>query len=235
MPRPQPQLTAFETQLQFRYRQSVQRACARPSAVYVAIILIVSLAFAATIIGIPVSYILLRRTFGRNDTGCEERLAFAEQAVPVMAHPLMVNSALRKPAGISAPGLVIISFDRAAQDDPGRMPAIALRLLELSLEDPASGTDAAYANDLFADEEYQPHRRRKLPASLSGDLTVYACDLMIHQALLHKGFLDEPHIPCMATPGDTGRIEMIPHKVMDSAVLDKLMREAEAELDRQKK
>jgi hypothetical protein len=43
--------------------------------------------------------------------------------------------------------------------------------------------------------------------------TVYACDLMIQQGLLNNAHISDenPLLPCLAEPGDAGRLLVLPH------------------------
>ena len=144
-------------------------------------------------------------------TEYEAELAFIERAQPVVAFPLMVNSMLRAPGDRPAPGLVIISFDPAA-DSVAAMAEVALAAGE-PVGRGLSPEDEAALIELMLDEQYQPSRRRPLPGSVTKGARVYACDLVIHPLLLPDRHLsdDVPFVACLAEPGERGQIRTIPY------------------------
>ena len=129
---------------------------------------------------------------------------FLDRAEPVMAYPLMINSILRRPGMKPSAGLVMVSFET---NWPAEMANVGLRV---GNADAASEADRNWLRELLADEEYQVHRRRKLPESVSGGRVIYACDLWIPPALLKHQSLNIPMLPCMAERGDRGRINVLP-------------------------
>ena len=140
---------------------------------------------------------------------------FVRAARPVLAYPLMVNSMLRSEGTRAAPGLVLISFDPALAGDDDRMTELAVTVSHGVRLDgpPLSDRDAAFCDVLMADEQYHPFRRRAIPSSLTGGPVAYACDLPIHPLLLPGRRLSDAslNIPCVAEPGDAGRIMQMPH------------------------
>jgi hypothetical protein len=65
----------------------------------------------------------------------------------------------------------------------------------------------------MADEDVRIYRRRKLPVGVTGGPTVYAIDLIVCPLLLNgRHIADEmPLVPCMAEPGDDGRVMQMPY------------------------
>jgi hypothetical protein len=63
------------------------------------------------------------------------------------------------------------------------------------------------------DEQFKPFRRRKVPTSITRGPTVYACDLLIEPGLLPDKHISDnvPFLPCMAEPGEIGRLLLIPY------------------------
>ena len=135
-------------------------------------------------------------------------LSFIRAAEPVIAYPLMVNQVLRRPGSEPSAGLVLISFDESASQSSELMVNLALRVTSAS----SRSTDATEREvaALMEDETHVPSRRRRLPNALTGDRAVFACDLWIPPLLLRNHQVDCPLIPCMAEPGERGRINVLP-------------------------
>ena len=93
-----------------------------------------------------------------------------------------------------------------------RDPRVALSVLECGKPD-TPDEDRKFLILLMADEEYQRNRRRRLPDSITGGHTVYACDLGISPDYLPFRKINEemPVIPCLAEPGDSGQIRIVPY------------------------
>jgi len=130
--------------------------------------------------------------------------SFIKSAVPVMAYPIMVNSVLRRPGTKPSAGLVIMSFDELSQSE------ILDLVSRIEHEDVPSEEHRRFLSQLLNDESYQPNRRRMLPASITSGKIIYACDLWIPPLLLKNNCLELHHLPCLAEPGDKGRINVLP-------------------------
>jgi hypothetical protein len=136
--------------------------------------------------------------------------AFAELAEPVMAYPLMVNRMLRRPGDDPAPGLFLICLGPQGESI-GFMSDLAVKVGEA--DDPGmSAEDRAFCEALLADEDYVPFRRRRLPASITGGVEVFAVDVFIMPELLKDRHISDemPLVPCMAETGERGRILQMP-------------------------
>jgi hypothetical protein len=139
-------------------------------------------------------------------------MAFIDRAEPVMAFPLMVNRLLRQPGDAPVPGLFIISFERGRAETVAFMGEVAVAAGDpLPLKLPAA--DEQFLIDLMFDEEYQQSRRRRLPDSITKGHRVYAVDLAVHPHYLPDRHLSDgvPMVPCLAEPGDQGRVRAIPY------------------------
>jgi len=165
-----------------------------------------------TVVLLPVAVWLVRwwRHFRQSSPGPREALAFAGRAVPVMAFPLMVNSLLRRPGLDRAPGLFLISFDPRA--DVRFMTELAERVGG-GESSGMTADDYDFCAGLMADEEYRVYRRRKIPPGLTGATVVYAVDLVVSPLLLPGKCISDqmPLVPCMAEPGDDGRVMQVPY------------------------
>jgi hypothetical protein len=140
--------------------------------------------------------------------------AFSARAAPVMAYPLMVNRALRSPGNDPSAGLVLISFEPAG-NSLQFMADLAVKVGEGTAPD-LSAADREFCERLMDEEQYVMSRRRRLPPTVTGGPTVYACDLAIAPQLLERRHIpdDSPLVPCVAEPGDSGRICQMPFWVV---------------------
>jgi hypothetical protein len=185
--------------------------------------IVILILMACTFVLMPIALLLARRLLARTE---DEEIVlailrrarkFGRRAVAIVAYPLMVNSALRIPGAQRAPGLVVTAFDTVAQRDLGFMTRLAESLSR------GGGTEGEarkwskeqrrFAEELMVDEEYRPFRRRQIPVGMTGGHTVYACDLLIEPDMLADGFLSDdcPLLPCLAEPGETGLIFLLPY------------------------
>jgi hypothetical protein len=152
------------------------------------------------------------RFIQRHKAVLREWLEFAERAEPVMGFPLMVNSMLREPGNDSAPGLFLICFEKGVGERLVFMGELAARVGGLDAES-MSPEDLKFCAGLMMDEEYQPFRRRRLPQTLTGPVTVYAVDAAVNPLLLYQRQISDemPLVPFMAEPGEAGRITQMPY------------------------
>jgi hypothetical protein len=161
-------------------------------------------------------FFIVRGLLGKNpiQAALHVELDFVDRAQAVMAYPLMVNSMLRHPGDEAAAGLVIISFDDGPPTTVEFMAGVCVAIGEAESSN-ADSEVARWARELMGDEDYQRSRRRRVPAELTKGHTVYACDLGIAPWYLPDRHLSDeiPMIPCLAEPGDTGRICAIPYWV----------------------
>lgn len=175
------------------------------------LLLVASVAGAGVGLGLIVSAWLSGRKRNRHRRELAEA---ARRSVPVVAYPIMVNRALLRQEGVTAPGLVLATFDRRLTD--AAMVGLVERLALLDLDDLGPGSQS-FLMDLFEDEQYTPGRRRRLPDDFTRGAEVYAFDLLILSDYLPAGKLDTPLIPCVAEPGPAGTIQAIPWWVVQEA------------------
>ncbi len=139
----------------------------------------------------------------------------------VSAKVVQANEILWKAGDESAPCVVLITFDRGA---PRRLLAELARLMmDLKGTNPPK-RDLRFMAELVTDESYYYHERNRLPKSVTEGVEVYAAGLWLHRPFLRDGRLrmsygaEDPvrDLPCLATPGDRGGIELIPFDEVDS-------------------
>ena len=175
--------------------------------------LITAVLSAVTVVLLPLAVYAYRRWRRLSTAARYARAAitFAERAEPVMAFPLMVNRVLRRPGSEPSAGLVLVCFDSNKGAAVDYMGELAVTVGEGTSE-ALSDADRRFCQRLMDDEQYVPFRRRKLPASITGGVDVYACDLVIDPHLLPGRHIsdDLPLLPCMAERGDAGWISQIP-------------------------
>jgi hypothetical protein len=194
------------------YRRFVAERIGRPKRSWIKVV--IGLVLLATVVLIPVGFYLIVSGLRKQaplQKQFQEEMAFIDRAEAVMAYPLMVNSMLRSPGDVPAPGLVIISFDRGEPETIPYMADVAIKAGE-AIGHGLPPDDEQFLIDLMLDEEYQRSRRRRLPDSVTRGHRVYACDLSIHPWYLPgKRLNDEaPFIPCLAEPGEAGQIRAVP-------------------------
>ncbi len=170
-----------------------------------------------TTIGIPVAIYQVFRILGHRKAYRKHLVEVAGRSIPLTAYPLMVNNSIGDEPGAVAPGLVIGSFDPKVGDDLESMSDLALKILSPESEPGVSPADSEFAEALMEDIAYQPHRRRLLPLSLTGGREVYAFDLMIVSDFLPGGRISGARLPCLAEPGPTGEIHLVPASILASA------------------
>lgn len=130
------------------------------------------------------------------------------EKVPTTAVLVMANHQLLRPGTGDAPALAVFALDPRAT--PDYLADIARRMFALKNTHPADPDLRAVAQ-IVTDERSVPHRRRALPATFTRGPVVYAADLHITRRYLKAGFLDAMAVPCLAIPGYTGTLELLPH------------------------
>lgn len=131
----------------------------------------------------------------------------------MIAFVVMANSALFALGQGDAPCFALFVFDER-DDDTGFLIDLVERLNELKGTTP-NGPALREAAALVNDEAYVPVRRRRVPPSLTGERVVYAVDLMLQRTRLAGGYLQQPLMPCLAWPGETGPIEIVPWTLLE--------------------
>lgn len=131
------------------------------------------------------------------------------EKVATTAVLVMANHLLLKPGEGDAPTLALFSLDPKGQSVP-YLTNIAQRMFALKNATPAD-PDLRIVAQIVSDERSVPHRRRALPVTFTGGPVVYAADLHISRRYLAAGYLDRTALPCLAIPGYTGTLELLPH------------------------
>jgi hypothetical protein len=138
------------------------------------------------------------------------------RGVPVTAYVVQANHALFSPGTGALPCLVLFSFQPEVGGDAGYMRYLARRTFSLKNTVP-DDPDARYVADLVTDERAVPYRRRPLPISFTDGSTVYAADLWVKRAYLRSGYLTTSTLPCVAEPGPSGGLELVPTWLFEEA------------------
>jgi hypothetical protein len=144
----------------------------------------------------------------------QELISAAERSVPVMAYPLMANEALMRRKGTVAPALMIGTFETGVGYE--EMAGLARKMLTVDHQK-ASNESTATVNKMFEDVTYAHGRRRAVPEDLTGGRRVYAFDLMMIGDYLPTDTLEFPLVPCLAEPGESGTIQMLPWWIVAGA------------------
>jgi hypothetical protein len=144
-----------------------------------------------------------------------QRLSDVYQAggKPVAAALVQAGPLLLQNSGHSGAAVVLFSFD--PRIDPATLRSTADMLAqgkwgELTDERFEPGTELLQASDV----QWKHCRRVRIPARTSAELEYYVADLWIPREFLLDGFLSprQPRIlPCLATAGDQGAIELMPY------------------------
>ncbi len=159
--------------------------------------------FSLTGVGIAIAIGLFLRTLRQrhlHQTAFQKFAARAQRTVPIWTYVAMANTQLMERPHTIAPALVIGTFDPVVGADGKAMLDMSIAL---------SVSDDPALEAIMADEAFNEHRRRLLPASLTGTTEVFAFDLMINSDWLPGGDMNVA-IPCMAEPGSQGIITMLP-------------------------
>jgi hypothetical protein len=176
-----------------------------------------------TVVFLPIALGLSRRLLRRSEDeelflhSLRRAREFARRATPVIAYPLMVSSVLRSTTPSRATGLVITTFELPAHQDLRFMARLAESLSRGNSTEGEAGRwskeQRSSAEALMANEDYRPFRRRKIPQDMTREHSVYACDLFIEPEMLPGGRLSDEYVlfPCMAEPGDSGLIFLLPY------------------------
>ena len=130
--------------------------------------------------------------------------------VPVTAFLVQANQALFSPGPFtSLPCLVLFSFQPEVGGDADYMEFLSQKLFGYKNNAPATAEGQSLSL-LTSDEKAVHYRRRKLPLSFTDGSTVYCADLWIKRAYIPSGHLQSRKLTCLAEPGETGGLELVP-------------------------
>lgn len=175
-------------------------------------VLIVSLA--GIIPGIALVIYGFRRESARKAARRDAHLAFSGHE-PILCALVIGNQALFRTKGALAPALLVGGF--GPQDEAALKDAMETAMLfaELYGEDPAKvAAEHREACMLVNDDVFRPDRRRAVPANLSPNRQLWLFDAILLGDHFDSRTVDEPVIPCMATPGGQGGIAQLPAGVV---------------------
>lgn len=137
-------------------------------------------------------------------------LPFAEHQ-PILTVLVIGNRELFQKKGAIAPALLVGGFgvqDEALIQDVFEAAAV---ISELYGEDPANvAPEHRVACELVNDDTYRPDRRRPVPPQIAPRHQLWLFDTVLLGDNFDSGQADNPFIPCMATPGETGTIAQLP-------------------------
>lgn len=128
----------------------------------------------------------------------DDLTAFVDRASLTVAYPLMVNSMLLKPGVQTAPGLFLVSPDRATGNDL-KFNYDLVETITIPESPPLSAAEAAWCQEVFFDEQFTPLRLRRVPPTITAGRPVYAADLAIDGRLLFGRAISEDNVflPCL--------------------------------------
>lgn len=143
-------------------------------------------------------------------------LTIGLRGVPVTGYLVQANEALFQPGTeTSLPALVLFSFQPEVDGDVGYMSSLARRVYRLK-NTQFPDADSSYVASLTTNEQAVPYRRRALPLSFTDGSTIYCADLWIQRSDLRGGCLTASQLPCLAEPGESGGIELVPAFLLPS-------------------
>jgi hypothetical protein len=164
---------------------------------------------AASIVGVPFALYHAYRILTYRKRVRQGLIAVARTARPINTYIKMVNNSLLKVPGSIAPGMVIGSFQPKARQDGEYWLNLMVKLAFLSPDDVETPEEKAAARWL-SNENYVASRRLRLPMSLTDGCEVYAFLVMIPGDYFPNGVVATAEIPCVATPGPAGAIQVVP-------------------------
>ncbi|MGC4044343.1 MAG: hypothetical protein QM758_11145 [Armatimonas sp.] len=114
---------------------------------------------------------------------------------PVAAYVVKADERLERPGSETRSCLALITFEADAARDSEWLQHLAHNA----------------ASQLPRRQRFLRYRRQRLPDSRTDGYAVYLVDLEVHPSYLESGFLNGDPLPCLAEPGESGGIELIPH------------------------
>lgn len=135
----------------------------------------------------------------------------------VTAYIVQASDALYQTGSDTLPCLALFTFQAEIGGDAAYMRYLARRIAHLKDTMPPDA-DGRYVARLARHEQAPvPYRRRLLPLSFTDGSTIYCADLWVKRAYLDTPYLTTDILPCLAEPGETGGIEMIPTWLLSPA------------------
>jgi hypothetical protein len=144
----------------------------------------------------------------RKKSAPDVRRKLAETGIPVWGVLVQANQMLFQPGDTDLPCLVLFSFEPLG-GQIATMQRLAHRVFAFKGTQ-QTDPDLAYIANLTTDERAYRYRRRQLPLSFTGGATIYCADLFVQRSCLASGYLMGRVLPCLAEPGDSGVLELLP-------------------------
>ena len=144
------------------------------------------------------------------------RKQVARKGEMVTGYMVQCASALLKPGTEAAlPCRVLFSLQPEVGGDTRYMRYLATGVADLRDKLPRGDMDKQYVAALATDTTASANRRYLLPLSVTDGSAVYLADLFVSRAHLPGGYLHSDALPCLAEPGSSGGIEMLPEWLLD--------------------
>jgi hypothetical protein len=135
--------------------------------------------------------------------------ALVQNGTVVDAYLIQACSALFRPQDEALPSLVLFTFQPEVAAEPEYLRHLARRVFSLkSTRQP--DVDGRFVAGLTTEERGVPGRRRQLPLSFTDGSVIYCADLWVQPAHLKGGCLEGNVLHCIAEPGATGGVELVP-------------------------
>ena len=145
----------------------------------------------------------------------EELRAMQPSSKLVRAVLVQANSHLFSPGLTNYPGYVLFSFQRELNQSPDFLLQLAELMFDLKGVE-CETEDDRFVSALITDEIHRGDERARLPDSFTKGRTVYGSGLMFPRQFLAEGHLTTRVFPCLAEPGEQGRIRLVPHWAVKS-------------------
>ncbi|MBC8135129.1 MAG: hypothetical protein H8F28_04475 [Fibrella sp.] len=160
--------------------------------------------------------LLLMHTMVRRAQLYGRRKQIARKGELVKGYVVHCASALLRPGPEAAlPCRVLFSFQSEVGADIRYMRYLSTRVAEMKDKLPRGDMDKQYIAALASETTASANRRYLLPLSFTDGSAVYLADLFVSRAHLPGGYLHSDALPCLAEPGPTGGIEMMPEWLLD--------------------
>jgi hypothetical protein len=151
-----------------------------------------------------------RRESARKAARRDAHLAFSSH-VPILCTLVIGNRDLFRKKGAMAPALLVGGFDCQDEAALNDTLQVAFLIAKLYGQDPARvEPEHREACMLVNDDTFRPDRRRPVPSHLSPNRKLWLFDTILLGDHFDSGSIDNPFIPCMATPGPQGLIAQLP-------------------------
>ena len=136
-----------------------------------------------------------------------------QRGEPVIGCRLMANYQMYAPGRGNRTGRVIISFDKRIRNLPEFLMEIRNRMAELRERPPQNEDERVVRTHLDDLDGYHVYERFKLPLKYAAGRIAYSASLQFVRRYLPAKYLrydEDFFFPCVAEPGDSGAIEMLP-------------------------